>query len=77
MYAIKLSNEIYHLLQRGGHNTLCGLRVSRATSARPYQANELDANERVCQHCRRINEQDFAEIKMGWPQRATPTNDPT
>ena len=61
MYAIKLSNEIYHLLQRGGNNTFCGLRVSRATSARPQLMNEIDANERVCQHCKRINEQDSAK----------------
>ena len=27
--ALTLNNEIYHLLQRDGQNTLCGLRVSR------------------------------------------------
>ena len=62
MYAIKSSNEIYHLLQRGGYNTLCGLRVSRVTAVRPHLANKLDTTiEKVCKHCRRINEQDSAK----------------
>ena len=61
MYAIKLSHEVYHLLQRSGHDTLCGLRVSRATSAQMQPANELASDEKVCKHCRRIKEQDTAK----------------
>lgn len=54
MYGIKLNNEVYHLLQRGGE-TLCGLRVSRANSDRSQRADELNP-EGVCKHCRRISE---------------------
>lgn len=34
MYATRLINEIYHLVQRGGQHTLCGLKVSRVTAVR-------------------------------------------
>jgi hypothetical protein len=63
MFAVKLSNAIYHLLQRTRpRNTLCGLRVSRMTSARDgdmYPAAQLPPGERVCKHCRRISQQDI------------------
>ena len=65
MLAVKLSNEIYHLLQgTRPQNTLCGLRVARVRSARSgamHPVDQLSAEERVCKHCRRISQQDAAE----------------
>src|SRR5919199_5826536 len=34
MYAIKITTDVYHLIQRGGQHTLCGLRVSPLISVR-------------------------------------------
>lgn len=62
MYAIKLSTDVYHLVQRGGHDTLCGLRVSRVSSARNtgglQMVGELPVTKKVCKHCERIKSQD-------------------
>jgi hypothetical protein len=61
MYAIKLRNGIYHLLQRSGHDTLCGLRINRGSSYEEdlQRAQELPATEKICKHCTRIKEQDY------------------
>ena len=62
MYAIRPINDIYHLVTRGGQDTLCGLRVSRITSDR--NGNRLQvvydqpAERTICKHCERINNQD-------------------
>lgn len=65
MYAIKLNTEVYHLVQRGGQNTLCGLRVSRVTSERNggrlYLVESVPESKKICKHCERIRNQDHAE----------------
>lgn len=65
MFAVKLSNEIYHLLQRTRpQNTLCGLRVSRMAVVRDggmYPAAQVSQNQKVCKHCRRISAQDMVK----------------
>ena len=62
MYAIKLTTDVYHLVQRGGQDTLCGLRVSRVSSARSagglQMVGELPLSKKVCKHCERIKSQD-------------------
>lgn len=62
MYAIKLSTEVYHLLQRGGQDTLCGLRISRVSSERNggglQMVGELPTTKKICKHCERIKSQD-------------------
>jgi hypothetical protein len=63
MYAIKLNTEVYHLVQRGGQNTLCGLRVSRVTSERNgglYLVESVPESKKICKHCERIRDQDKA-----------------
>ena len=65
MYATRLMNDIYHLVQPGGRHTLCGLRISRVTSER--KANMLQLVEdpepdfTICKHCKRISGQDLRE----------------
>ena len=62
MYAIKLSTEVYHLLQRGGQDTLCGLRISRVSSERNggglQMVGELPPTKKICKHCERIHSQE-------------------
>jgi hypothetical protein len=62
MYAIKLTTNVYHLVQRGGQDTFCGLRVSRVSSERNagglQMVGELPATKKVCKHCDRIKSQD-------------------
>lgn len=62
MYAIKLTTDVYHLIQRGGQDTFCGLRVSRVSSGRSagglQMVGELPAAKKVCKHCARIKNQD-------------------
>jgi len=63
MYAIKFSTDVYHLVQRGGKDTLCGLRVSRVSSERSaggglQMVNELPVAKNICKHCERIKSQD-------------------
>lgn len=62
MYAIKLTTGVYHLVQRGGQNTLCGLRVSRVSSERNggglQVVGELPSAKKICKHCERIKSQD-------------------
>ena len=62
MYATRLMTEIYHLVQPGGHHTLCGLRISRVTSERKSNTlqlvNELPAKVTICKHCERIQGQE-------------------
>ena len=65
MYAIRTINEIYHLVTRGGQDTLCGLRVSRISSERTNNSLQLVTNlptDRImCKHCERIKNQDGDE----------------
>jgi hypothetical protein len=56
MYAVKTINEIYHLVQRGGKHTLCGLRISRVGSMQIV--DELSDGKKICKHCERISKQD-------------------
>jgi len=55
-------NGIYHLVTRGGHDTLCGLRVTRIAS--DHAGNvlqvvpELPMGRTICKHCERIKNQD-------------------
>ena len=62
MYAIKSTTDVYHLVQRGGQDTFCGLRVSRVSSVRNagglQRVGELPATKKVCKHCERIKNQD-------------------
>ena len=62
MYAIKLTTDVYHLVQRSGQDTLCGLRVSRVGSVRNagglQMVGELPVTKKVCKHCERIKSQD-------------------
>lgn len=66
MYAIRPINDIYHLVTRGGQDTLCGLRVSRIASdrmgGRLQLVQELPADKTICKHCQRINNQDNYEF---------------
>ena len=62
MYAIKLTTDVYHLVQRGGQHTLCGLRISPLTSERNggwlQMVGSLPEEKKICKHCERINRQD-------------------
>jgi hypothetical protein len=62
MYAIKLTTDVYHLVQRGGQHTLCGLRVTPITSGRNagrlQMVNAVSEEKKICKHCERIREQD-------------------
>lgn len=67
MYAIKFTTDVYHLVQRGGQDTLCGLRVSRLgrmssdrNTGGLQMAGEFPATKKICKHCERINNQDNA-----------------
>ena len=65
MYAIRPINEIYHLVTRGGQDTLCGLRVSRITFDRTGNRlqliYEMPADRNICKHCERIKRQESDE----------------
>lgn len=59
MYATKLLNQIYHLMQPGGNHTLCGLRVSRIPMGTKLPGNlqlveELPPGKTICKHCERL-----------------------
>ncbi len=62
MYAIKFTTDVYHLVQRGGQDTLCGLRITRISSERNtgglQMVGELPLTKKICKHCERINTQD-------------------
>lgn len=62
MYAVKLSTDVYHLLQSRGQDTLCGLKVSRVISERNLgglqRVGEFPATKKICKHCERIKSQD-------------------
>jgi hypothetical protein len=65
MYAIRPINDIYHLVTRGGQDTLCGLRVSRISSDRTGNRlqliNQMPVDKSICKHCERIKSQDSDE----------------
>lgn len=65
-YAIRPINEIYHLVTRGGQNTMCGLRVSRIISDRPGSrlqlVPEVPSGRTICKHCYRIQRQDANDL---------------
>ena len=65
MYAVRAINEIYHVVTRGGQDTLCGLRVSRITSDRTGNrlqvVPEMPDGRTICKHCERIKNQDTDE----------------
>ena len=59
MYATKLLNNIYHLMQPGGAHTLCGLRVSRVPMGAKLPGNlqlveKVPENKAICKHCERL-----------------------
>jgi len=59
MYATKLLNQIYHLIQPGGNHTLCGLRVSRIPVGAKLPGNlqlvdKVPADKTICKHCERL-----------------------
>lgn len=62
MYAIRPINDIYHLVTRGGQDTLCGLKVTRIaydrTGNRLQLVNELPLERTICKHCERIQNQE-------------------
>lgn len=61
-FATRVMTEIYHLVEPGGRHTMCGLRVSRLSSARKANTlqlvTELPGNLTICKHCERITNQD-------------------
>lgn len=65
MYAIRPINDIYHLVTRGGQDTLCGLKVSRIasdrTGSRLQLVDEFPHERIICKHCERIQNQDSGE----------------
>jgi hypothetical protein len=65
MYAIRPINDIYHLVTRGGQDTLCGLRVSRITFDRTGNrlqlVYEMPVDRNICKHCQRIKRQESDE----------------
>ena len=65
MYAIKITTDVYHLVQRDGQNTLCGLRLTRIVSERNagrlQMVDEVPLEKKICKHCERIRSQDAAE----------------
>jgi len=65
MYAIRPINDIYHLVTRGGQDTLCGLRVSRISSDRTGNrlqlVQQIPVERNICKHCERIKNQDTDE----------------
>ncbi|HKV35241.1 MAG TPA: hypothetical protein VJP89_12980 [Pyrinomonadaceae bacterium] len=59
MYATKLLNSIYHLVQPGGNHTLCGLRISRIPLEAKLPGNlqlveSVPSNKTICKHCERL-----------------------
>ena len=62
MYATRMMTDIYHLVQPGGHHTLCGLRISRITLERKTSTlqlvHDLTPDLTICKHCERIKKQD-------------------
>lgn len=59
MYATKLLNDIYHLVQPRGNHTLCGLRISRIPMGAKLPGNlqlveSLPPNKTICKHCERL-----------------------
>jgi hypothetical protein len=59
MYATKLLNDIYHLVEPGGRHTLCGLRISRIPMEAKLPGNlqlveSVPANKAICKHCERL-----------------------
>ena len=68
MYATRINTDIYHLVQRRGEHTLCGLRISRVKSEQKANTlqliDQLTPNLMICKHCERIKEQEsFSEKK--------------
>jgi len=63
MYATRMMSEIYHLVQRSGQHTLCGLRISRVMSERKTTmlqlVPEMQPDLAICKHCKRIRQQDL------------------
>jgi len=73
MYATKLLNDIYHLMQPDGDHTLCGLRVSRIPMGAKLPGNlqlveEVPQNKTVCKHCKRIKNQESSKLDS-FPER--------
>jgi len=62
MYAVKTINEIYHLVQRGGRHTVCGLRISPIASQQNVAMLQIvdvvSGEKKICKHCERISKQD-------------------
>jgi hypothetical protein len=62
MFAVRPLNGIYHLVTRGGQDTLCGLRVSRIASDhlgnRLQLVFDVPRERTICKHCERIKSQD-------------------
>lgn len=65
VYAIRSINEIYHLVTRGGQDTLCGLRVNRVAPDRGGASlqlvSDLPIDKMICKHCERIKGQDIEQ----------------
>lgn len=65
MYAVRPINDIYHLVTRGGQDTVCGLRVSRIASDRTGNrlqlVHDVPPGRAICKHCERIKNQDNEE----------------
>ena len=61
-FAMRVMADIYHLVEPNGQHTLCGLRISRLSSARKANTlqlvTELPGNLTICKHCERITNQD-------------------
>ena len=68
MYATRLVNKIYHLVQPNAYHTLCGLRVSRIPPGTKLPGNlqlveKVPPSKIICKHCERIR--DRPQDQMG------------
>jgi hypothetical protein len=60
-YATRFMTDIYHLVQPGRWQTVCGLRISRVTALKANTlqlVTEVPNNLTMCKHCERIRGQD-------------------
>ena len=57
MFAIKGDSPIYHVVSKGAHITLCGLRFTTVPSGLVLHAIKVEPPDRtLCQHCERIRD---------------------
>ena len=60
MFAASAQSKVYHLIERNSTRTICGLKVSRFTSAEPtgdrlHRIATKPAGYSECKHCLRMH----------------------